>query len=108
MSQVQNIEEHADQAAGFLKALASPHRLLILCQLVNGEKNVTDLIEATGLPQTSMSQHLGKLRSEGVVTYRRDHRTLYYRIDHPAVAQIMAVMYDEFCRNAKEKENNTC
>lgn len=95
---IAEMENNAAEAAGFLKGLASPHRLLILCQLMEGEKNVTELIEATGLAQTSMSQHLSKLKDEHIVTFRRDHRTLYYRINNEAVLSIMAVMYEHFCK----------
>ena len=95
---IAEMENNATEAAGFLKGLASPHRLLILCQLMEGERNVTELIEATGLAQTSMSQHLSKLKDEHIVTFRRDHRTLYYRINNEAVLSIMAVMYEHFCK----------
>ncbi|WPE21046.1 Biofilm growth-associated repressor [Shinella zoogloeoides] len=87
----------AETVANFLKGLASSHRLLILCALANGERNVTELIEETGIAQTSMSQHLAKLKEEGIVRFRRDHRTLFYAIDHPAVMEIMAVLYARFC-----------
>ena len=63
---MKEIEDNADRASGFLKGLASPHRLLILCQLVESEKSVTELIAATGLAQTSMSQHLSKLKEEEI------------------------------------------
>lgn len=92
-----------DDVAGFLKGLASAHRLLILCSLADGEKNVTTLIEETGLAQTSMSQHLAKLKEEGIVQHRRDHRTLYYSIAHPAVTELMSVLYDHFCKEDVEK-----
>jgi DNA-binding transcriptional ArsR family regulator len=95
--QIESMQDNANQAAAFLKGLASPHRLMILCQLVEGEKNVSQLIEATKIAQTSMSQHLNKLKQEGLVTYRRDHRTLYYSIAHSAVIDIMEVMYKSFC-----------
>lgn len=94
---MKNIEENALKAANFLKGIASQHRLLILCQLAEGEKSVTELIEATGMAQTSMSQHLSKLKEEKIVTFRRDHRILYYSIDHDAVLKIMDVLYHEFC-----------
>jgi ArsR family transcriptional regulator len=58
---------------------------------------VTQLIEATSLPQTSMSQHLSKLKEENIVTFRRDHRTLYYSIKNEAILKIMDVLYHEFC-----------
>lgn len=95
---IEKIEQNAMQAAQFLKGLASHHRLLILCRLVEGEKNVTELIEATSMPQTSMSQHLSKLKQEGIVTVRREHRTLYYRIENTAALKIMNILYDEFCK----------
>lgn len=94
---MESIIDRADEAANFLKGLASPHRLLILCQLTEGEKCVTELIEATGIAQTSMSQHLTKLKQEGIVTYRRDHRTLYYSIQNDAAQKIMSVLHDTFC-----------
>lgn len=87
----------AQDVAGFLKGLANPHRLLILCALIRGERSVTQLIEETGIAQTSMSQHLAKLKDEGIVAFRRDHRTLYYSIHHAAVAELMAVLERHFC-----------
>ena len=91
------MEENALKAANFLKGIASRHRLVILCQLVESEKSVTQLIEATSLPQTSMSQHLSNLKEENIVTFRRDHRTLYYSIKNEAILKIMDVLYHEFC-----------
>ena len=89
--------DRADDVSAFLKGLANGHRLLILCRLSQGEASVGELIEATGLAQTSMSQHLAKLKNEGLVDYRRDHRTLHYFIAHPAVMEIMTVLYRHFC-----------
>ncbi len=97
-----DFEVKAGQAAAFLKGLASAHRLLILCQLAQGERSVGELIEATGLAQTSMSQHLNKLKAEGIVSFRRDHRTLYYSICHPAAQDVMQVLYETFCNPKKE------
>ncbi|MBP7002724.1 MAG: winged helix-turn-helix transcriptional regulator [Amaricoccus sp.] len=95
--------ERAGVVAAFLKGLANPHRLLVLCALAEGEKSVGALVAATGAGQTSMSQHLARLREEGIVAVRRDHRTLYYRIDHPAVLELMAVLYRNFCAERKEQ-----
>ncbi|WP_448662164.1 ArsR/SmtB family transcription factor [Sphingomonas sp. CJ20] len=95
----------APRAAGvaaFLSGLASPHRLLILCQLAEGERCVADLIAATGIAPTSMSQHLGKLRDEGIVAVRRAHRTLFYSIHHPAARDLMAVLHDHFCKDQSQ------
>lgn len=98
------IQEHAGEAADFLKGLANPNRLMILCELADGEKCVAALIAATGIAQTSMSQHLSKLKDEGIVTFRREHRTLFYSIRHDSVMRIMNVLHDTFC-NKKEKRN---
>ena len=92
------MQEKAGGAADFLGGLANRHRLLILCQLAGGEKNVAALIAETGIPQTSMSQHLAKLKKEGIVDFRRQHRTLIYTISDPAALAIMSVLYDRFCR----------
>lgn len=100
-SNMKKMEDRAEHAAAFLKGIASPYRLMILCQLSEGEKNVTELMDATGIAQTSMSQHLSKLRQEGIVDYRRDHRTLYYTITNPAVFEIMQVLYDTFCKEGE-------
>ncbi len=97
------IDTNAEKAAAFLAGLASPHRLRILCQLADGEKSVTHLIEQTGIAQTSMSQHLNKLKSEGIVHFRREHRVLYYYISNPAALEIMTVMHDHYCNQKAKK-----
>jgi ArsR family transcriptional regulator len=87
----------AEDVADFLKGLANAHRLLVLCTLSKGERSVGELIAQTGIAPTSMSQHLAKLKAEGIVDFRRDHRTLHYFIAHPAVMELMAVLYVHFC-----------
>jgi ArsR family transcriptional regulator, virulence genes transcriptional regulator len=94
---LEKMQKKSKEVSEFMKCFGSPHRLLILCQLADGEKNVTQLIEATGIAQTSMSQHLAKLKSESIVDFRRDHRTLYYRISNPDAIRIMSALYDIFC-----------
>lgn len=103
MRNLEKMNQNAEKAAAFLGGLASPHRLRILCQLADGEKNVTSLIEATGLAQTSMSQHLNKLKDEGIVSFRREHRTLYYSITHPLALQVMQTLYEHYCRKKGRK-----
>lgn len=87
----------AETVAGFLKGLANPQRLLVLCALAQGERSVGELIAQTRIAPTSMSQHLAKLKVEGIVDFRREHRTLHYFIAHPAVMEVMAVLYAHFC-----------
>lgn len=88
----------AERVAGFLKGMANPQRLMILCRLAGGEMCVGDLVAATGIAPTSMSQHLARLREDDIVTMRREHRTLFYRIGHPAVQAMMDVLYEQFCK----------
>ncbi|NLS20385.1 helix-turn-helix transcriptional regulator [Rhizobium sp. P40RR-XXII] len=104
MDVAEAIAKKADNAAEFLSGLANTHRLLILCELANGERNVSALINATGIAQTSMSQHLGKLKKEGIVDFRREHRTLHYFIADEAALQIMTILYERFCRNQSTNE----
>lgn len=101
---IKEMNGKADKAADFLAGLASPHRLRILCQLVGGEKSVTELIEETGIAQTSMSQHLNKLKEAGIVSFRRDHRTLYYFIISPLTLEIMGVMHAHYCKKKGHKK----
>lgn len=99
---IQAMSANAAEVAEFLKGLASPQRLMILCELAEGERSVGALVAATGIAQTSMSQHLARLRESGIVAVRRDHRTLYYRIEHPAALELMSVLYRHFCEGTVE------
>ncbi len=92
-----DIKENALVTANFLKGIANVDRLIILCNLVEGELCVTDLMERTGIPQTSMSQHLAKLKKEEIVDFRRDHRTLYYFIKNKAAEEIIQILHKNFC-----------
>lgn len=100
---LKKMEKKTAEAAAFLSGLASPLRMKILCSLADGEKSVSELIAATGIAQTSMSQHLGKLKDEGIVSFRREHRTLFYAIQHPAAFEIMGVLHSHFCKSGATK-----
>jgi len=97
---LEKMQDNAEEAAAFMQGFASPHRLMILCQLVEGEKSVSQLIDATGIAQTSMSQHLSKLKQEGLVDFRREHRTLYYYIKQKDVMAIMTILYRIYCQTS--------
>lgn len=88
----------ADEAAGFLKLLANEHRLLILCQLAgHGEMTVNALSAAIGLSQSACSQHLARLRDDGLVTFRRESQTLYYRVADPKALRLLKTLRQVFC-----------
>lgn len=88
----------AEFAAAFLKALAHEGRLMILCHLQTGEKSVTELERLLSSRQAAVSQQLARLRLEGLVSCRRDGKTIYYSIQDPKVATAIAMVYDLFCK----------
>ncbi len=87
----------AAQAESFLKALANRHRLMVLCQLHGGELSVTKLQEAIGLSQSSLSQHLARLREDRLVKTRRQSQTIYYSLANENVSRIIGLLYEMFC-----------
>ncbi|WP_198376282.1 ArsR/SmtB family transcription factor [Neoroseomonas rubea] len=93
-----DMEAHAAEAAAMLRLLASERRLTVLCTLiVEGEAPVGRLAKRAGLSQPAMSQHLAKLREDGLVATRREGTTIHYRIADPRVAKIMATLQEIFC-----------
>lgn len=90
------LAEHAAHAAGVLKLLANEQRLLILCRLTQGEFAVGQMVDLCGLSQSSMSQHLGKLREGGLVKTRRDGTTVYYRLADDDVRALIDMLCDRF------------
>jgi DNA-binding transcriptional ArsR family regulator len=93
-----DLERKAGEAAQLLKLLANENRLLILCRLVLArELSVNDLAKAVGLSQSALSQHLAKMREEGVLATRRDAQTVYYRIADPNAARLLTLLKDIYC-----------
>ena len=89
--------EQAQAASTFLKALAHEGRLMILCHLSSGEKSVTELEQLLQSRQAAVSQQLARLRLEGLVSCRRDGKTIYYSLHDPKAARLIEVVYDMFC-----------
>ena len=97
-------QQQAAEVAAILSALANERRLMILCKLVEwGEANVNTLAEAVGLSQSALSQHLAKMRNEGLVTFRRESQTLWYRIADPRIEQLFATLHTLFCAPSKTR-----
>ncbi len=88
----------AQAAAAFLKALSHEGRLMILCHLSSGEKSVTELERLLDSRQAAVSQQLARLRLEGLVSCRRDGKTIFYSIQDPKVSRTIALVYDMFCK----------
>ena len=103
--QLADLENNAEEVADILRALANERRLMILCQLVEyGEATVGSLVDAVGISQSALSQHLAKMREEGIVAFRRDSQTIWYRIADPRIEQLFATLHALFCRNQRRSE----
>jgi DNA-binding transcriptional ArsR family regulator len=94
---VDRMGEHAREASELLKALAHEARLMILCDLLRGEKSVGDLEALLSRRQASVSQQLARLRLEGLVSARRDGKMIYYSIANDRVRSIIHALYASFC-----------
>lgn len=95
------MEAAADQASELLKALSNRHRLLIICQLIDGDRSVGELAEFLGLRDSTVSQHLALLRKDGLVASRRDAQTIYYSIASEPAREVLQTLYQVFCAPPK-------
>jgi DNA-binding transcriptional ArsR family regulator len=92
------LQEKAAEAARLLRLLGNENRLLLLCHLVAaGEMTVGALAEAIGLSQPALSQHLARLREDGLVTTRKAAQTVFYRLADPKAAHLLGVLRDLYC-----------
>jgi DNA-binding transcriptional ArsR family regulator len=95
---IQQLAQQSAQAAELLRALANEQRLLILCHLsAAGELSVSALGDRMSLSQSALSQHLARLRDEGIVAFRRDAQTLFYRVADEKAARLLSVLHDIYC-----------
>ena len=96
---IAELERKAAEAAGMLKLLANENRLLILCRLaLAGEMSVGDLADAVDLSQSALSQHLAKMREDGLVATRREAQTVYYRIADRNAERLLSLLKRIYCR----------
>ncbi len=97
MARNPSIRNNAKRASKLLKSMCSEHRLLILCQLVPGEKTVSELQKASGLRQAAVSQHLSRLRRDKLVKTHRDGKNIYYTLASDEATAVIETMYSLFC-----------
>jgi DNA-binding transcriptional ArsR family regulator len=90
------LEPRAVEAARLLKLLANEQRLTVLCRLSAGEMSVTELGQYVNLTQSALSQHLAKMRAEGLVSTRREAQTIYYRLADPVAERLIGVLCDVY------------
>ena len=94
-------EANALEVADVLRSLANERRLQILCVLMEREEtNVGTLVSRIGISQSALSQHLAKMRDEGILAFRRESQTLWYRIVDPRIRELMAELYRLYCHKA--------
>lgn len=91
------MESKADEAAALLASMANSRRLLVLCHLVRGEHCVGALAERVGLSQSALSQHLAKMRVQGLVEARREGQTVYYSLAGTEVLAVLETLYGIYC-----------
>ncbi|MGE0426251.1 MAG: ArsR/SmtB family transcription factor [Reyranellaceae bacterium] len=94
------LERSAGDVADVMRALANDRRMLILCRLVaNGEATVGALAKDVGVSQSALSQHLARMRLEGIVAFRRESQTIWYRIADPRIGTLLSTLYRLYCRD---------
>ena len=100
LSPEQLLAKQAEDVARLLTVLANQNRLLVVCYLMmNNEMKVGDLVDALHLSQSALSQHLTKLREEGVIKFRRESQTLFYRIADPRVTKLVKTLKKLYCED---------
>ncbi len=95
--QVDDLRENAQKASELLKAMSNEKRLMILCHLANGEKAVGEMETLVGLSQSALSQHLARLRRDGLVKTRRASQTIYYSLAGGEAQAVMETLYGIYC-----------
>ena len=98
--ELNDMMDSAMTASRFLKAISHEGRLMILCYLASGEKSVTDLESLLSSRQAAVSQQLARLRSEGLVSARREGKVIFYRLADKRATRILDVVYDIFCNKS--------
>ena len=101
--QVRGAKADSVRAAAFLKAVANVNRLMILCELKDGERSVSALEGVVPLTQSALSQHLAKLRAENLVKTRREAQTIYYSLADARIARLIDTLDELFCSSTLKK-----
>jgi len=94
---LEQMAQSADRASNLMKTLGHKDRLMILCQLADGEKSVGQIAELLEISQSPLSQHLSRMRKEGLVVTRREAQTIYYTLKSGEASRIVEVLYELYC-----------
>lgn len=98
---LETLQENARRATALLRAMGNPHRLMILCQILGGEKNVSELERLIGLSQSALSQHLARLRRDRLVQTRRSAQTIFYSLAGEEAKAVLSTLYTLYCGEGK-------
>jgi Predicted transcriptional regulators len=99
--ELEKLQDSARRASTLLKAMSNEHRLMVLCQLLHGEKSVGELERIIGLSQSALSQHLARLRRDGLVQTRRQAQTIFYSLAGKEAGAVIATLYQLYCAPAE-------
>lgn len=103
---IEDMQSTAAEVSGLMKILSSENRLMILCQLVEGERSVGELAGLLGMRDASMSQQLSLLRRDGLVSTRREGQTIYYALARDDIARLMGFLYETYCGPDRAEQEN--
>ena len=95
------MREAAQSACALMRVLSNPDRLMLLCELADGERNVGELEAALGIVQPTLSQQLTVLRGEELVTTRREGKNIYYQLASAQALAVLRVLYEQYCKAAR-------
>ena len=99
LTNLTELKDSAKSACSLMKVMANTDRLLLICQIAQGEKSVSQLEELSDIHQPTLSQQLAVLREEGLAVTRREGKKIYYRIASQPALSLMQVLYQQFCGN---------
>ena len=103
--ELSDMRQAAGRACNLMKVLSNPDRLIILCQLSQGEKRVGELEDLLGIVQPTLSQQLTVLRDEQLVSTRREGKSIYYSINSPEALSLIETLYQQFCGNPRQQDS---
>jgi len=103
----ETMQNAAGEASTLLKALANPHRLMLVCQMVEGRRSVGELAALLGLRNSTVSQHLALLRRDGLVIATRDGQTIWYEIGNAEAKALLQTLYSLYCAPGRGARRNS-
>jgi len=99
---INDMQQNAGAASELLKTLANPSRLMVLCNIVKQERTVSELEKLVGLNQSALSQHLSRLRHEGIVHCRREGQNAFYSLQDERARRVLETLHEIFCETKNE------